>query len=45
MLSEGRTVLMPYIEMCEEDIVVTGLALFKNYKMIKKLNLQRSKNS
>ena len=43
MLSEGRTVLMPYIEMCEEDIVVTGLALFKNYKMIKKLNLQEVK--
>lgn len=41
--SEGRNLLLPYIEFKDGDIQTTGLAVFNRDKMIGKANLEESK--
>ncbi|WP_315121848.1 Ger(x)C family spore germination protein [uncultured Clostridium sp.] len=43
VFSEGRRVILPYIEIKEEGIEVTGVAVFKEDKMVLKLNLNETK--
>ncbi|MDP4090455.1 MAG: Ger(x)C family spore germination protein [Bacillota bacterium] len=37
--TEGKCLLMPYVELRENNFEVTGLAIFKNYKMVDKLGI------
>lgn len=41
--SEGRNLVLPYIEIKEEEIKVTGTALFKGRKMVHKLDISDSR--
>ncbi|MBV7272558.1 Ger(x)C family spore germination protein [Clostridium sp. PL3] len=41
--AEGRNLALPYIELIDEDIKLTGLALFKRDKMIAKTNIEEAK--
>lgn len=41
--SEGRNFLVPYIELNEEGIVLTGQAVFKEDKMVAKVDMKDSK--
>jgi len=41
--AEGRNLLLPYIELKEDHIVLTGLAIFKKDKMIAKVGMQDAK--
>lgn len=41
--AEGRNATLPYIELIDEDIKLTGLALFKDDKMIAKTNIEEAK--
>ena len=36
---EGRNIVMPYIEEVEDRVQITGLALFKEDKMVRKVQL------
>lgn len=38
--SEGRNIVLPYIELTKKGIEVTGLAIFDKDKMVKKLNIE-----
>lgn len=41
--SEGRSIKIPYIEILKNELKITGLCIFKNDKMIEKLNMEDSK--
>jgi Ger(x)C family germination protein len=41
--AEGRNIVLPYIELIDENIKLTGLALFKVDKMIAKTNIEEAK--
>lgn len=41
--AEGRNVLLPYIELKEEGIETTGIAIFKGDKMVSKVSLEEAK--
>jgi Ger(x)C family germination protein len=41
--SEGRSVLLPYIELNEEGLMITGEAVFKEDKMITKVDIKDSR--
>lgn len=41
--AEGRTMLLPYIELKEGTIEMTGLAVFKNDKMVLKTNIEEAR--
>ena len=41
--AEGRNLVLPYIELIQEDIVLTGLAIFKEDKMIAKASIEEAK--
>ncbi len=41
--AEGRTLLLPYVELSEKGIEMTGIAIFKKDKMVATLNTQNSK--
>jgi Ger(x)C family germination protein len=41
--AEGRQLLLPYIEIVENKIKTTGIAIFKNDKMIGKANIREAK--
>lgn len=43
MDAEGRTVTLPYVELVDGKIQLTGLALFKNDKMVAKTNIEEAK--
>ncbi|MEW9097210.1 MAG: Ger(x)C family spore germination protein [Clostridiaceae bacterium] len=43
IFSEGRKVILPYIEAKEDGIEVTGVAVFKEDKMVLKLDLNKTK--
>ncbi|MBM7870462.1 Ger(x)C family germination protein [Clostridium pascui] len=43
MDSEGRSVVLPYIELTEEGIVITGEALFSGDKMLAKADMKDSR--
>ena len=43
MDAEGRSVVLPYIEIEEEGIVLTGEAVFKGDKMVTKLDMKDSR--
>ena len=40
---EGRNIVMPYIEEVEDRVQITGLALFKEDKMVKKVPLYEAR--
>lgn len=42
--SEGRKVILPYIEKSEESLKITGLSLFKADKMVAKIDIKDSKD-
>ncbi|MCM1989955.1 Ger(x)C family spore germination protein [Oceanirhabdus seepicola] len=41
--SEGRSLVLPYVELKGEQLQITGLALFKKDKMVNKIDLAESK--
>lgn len=41
--AEGRCLVLPYIELTEEGIEITGMAIFKNGKMVQFVDIQKSK--
>ena len=41
--SEGRSIVLPYIEIIDDKLKVTGLALFKDDKMLKKVGINEGK--
>lgn len=41
--SEGRSLVLPYVELKGDKLQMTGMALFKKDKMVKKLDLAESK--
>lgn len=41
--AEGRSLVLPYIEITEEGIEITGMAIFKEDKMVELSNIQNSK--
>lgn len=41
--SEGKCLVMPFVEFKEKSFEVTGLALFKDFKMVRKLEVEDSK--
>lgn len=41
--AEGRNVTLPYIELVDGDVKLTGLAIFKGDKMIAKTNIEEAK--
>lgn len=41
--AEGRNLVLPYIELKQNDIVLTGLAIFKEDKMIAKASIEEAK--
>lgn len=41
--AEGRNLVLPYIELKQKDIVLTGLAIFKKDKMIAKASIEEAK--
>jgi Ger(x)C family germination protein len=41
--SEGRNVVLPYIEIKDDKLKVTGLALFKKDKMIKSIGIEEAR--
>jgi germination protein, Ger(x)C family len=41
--SEGRNSVLPYIELKEEGLEITGLAIFKGDKMVGKTNMQEAR--
>jgi Ger(x)C family germination protein len=41
--AEGRNLVLPYIELKQDDIVLTGLAIFKKDKMIAKASIPEAK--
>jgi len=41
--SEGRSLVLPYVELKGEKLQITGMALFKKDKMVNKLSLSESK--
>ncbi|WP_411679412.1 Ger(x)C family spore germination protein [Clostridium thailandense] len=41
--AEGRSTLLPYIEIKDETIKLTGLAIFKNDKMVLKTDIEEGK--
>lgn len=41
--SEGRNIVLPYIELVEGKIELRGIALFKKYHLVKILNIEESK--
>ncbi|MBI6872155.1 Ger(x)C family spore germination protein [Clostridium aciditolerans] len=41
--AEGRTLLLPYIELIDGNIKLTGIALFKVDKMVAKANIEETK--
>lgn len=40
--SEGYNPVLPYIEITDKGITITGMALFNNYKMVSKINVAES---
>lgn len=40
---EGRKIVIPYIEIIENNLQITGLALFKGEKMVEKVSLEEAK--
>ena len=38
--AEGRRVIVPYIEISQNELQITGLALFKNDKLIRKIDIK-----
>lgn len=43
MDSEGRSIVLPYIEIKNNKLQITGMALFKKDKMIKKIDIDESR--
>ena len=41
--SEGRNITLPYIEIIDKDIKITGMALFKKDKLVAKINVDELK--
>jgi len=41
--TEGRSLVLPYIELTDKGLQFTGMALFKGYKMVKKIDVEESK--
>lgn len=41
--SQGRQVVLPYIEIGKNGINLTGLALFNKYKMVKKIDIKEAR--
>lgn len=41
--SEGRNIKLPYIKRTKDGLVIDGLAIFKNDKMVKKINVPDAK--
>lgn len=41
--AEGRTLVLPYVEITEEGIELTGLAIFKEDKMVEKVDLKKAR--
>lgn len=41
--AEGRNLVLPYIEVKDRKIEITGLALFKGYKMVKEIDIAEAK--
>jgi germination protein, Ger(x)C family len=41
--SEGRNSVLPYVELKEEGLEITGLAIFKEDKMVGKTNMQEAR--
>lgn len=40
---EGRKIVIPYMEMVEKEVQITGLALFKEDKMVKQVKLDEAR--
>ncbi|EPY2280203.1 Ger(x)C family spore germination protein [Clostridium sporogenes] len=40
--AEGRSIVLPYIELADDNIKATGMAIFKKDKMIGKINMKDS---
>jgi Ger(x)C family germination protein len=40
---EGRSLIMPYVELKEEGFEISGLAIFKDHKMVANLNTNETK--
>lgn len=41
--TEGRNLVLPYIELSDKGLEITGLVLFKGYKMVNKIDIGESK--
>ncbi|MCT4594010.1 MAG: Ger(x)C family spore germination protein [Anaeromicrobium sp.] len=41
--AEGRNVVLPYIEIKEDKLQITGMALFKEDKMIRKIDMEETR--
>ena len=39
--AEGRSLVLPYIEITEEGIEITGMAIFKEDKMVEVADIQK----
>jgi Ger(x)C family germination protein len=44
VISEGKNLVLPYIEIEDNKLKITGMALFKKDKMIRKLDMDDTKN-
>ncbi|GAA0180335.1 Ger(x)C family spore germination protein [Clostridium sediminicola] len=43
MNAEGRNIVLPYVEIKDDKLQITGMALFKKDKMVRKLNIHKSR--